>query len=77
MARDKRYLTCYPGPSTEESNPDSSERNISRVEMGKSDATLNEVISRLPVKELPNRSITFTPDGYWVNIKYHFVKGNY
>lgn len=64
-SRAKRYLACCPETSDDSSSysePDT------RSEMVRS-----EVLTELRTKQLPEKLVPCTPEGYWTNGKYHFL----
>ncbi|KAL8145178.1 hypothetical protein AgCh_003399 [Apium graveolens] len=72
--RARKVYNCYPNFSGEESDPDSSGREQIRVVMAKKAFVSAEIISKFRYKKTPGGSVPFTPEGYWIDVKYHFVE---
>ncbi|KAL8105661.1 hypothetical protein AgCh_029458 [Apium graveolens] len=72
--RARKVYNCYPNFSGEESGPDSSGREQIRGEMVKKASASAEIISKFRYKRMPGGSVLFTPEGYWIDVKYHFVE---
>ncbi|KAL8089211.1 hypothetical protein AgCh_038846 [Apium graveolens] len=67
----KAFITCYPGPSSSESE---SSCDSERVEMGKKDSTLDsEAITKLSVAKISSRKVPCSPEGLWVENLGYFV----
>ncbi|KAL8089632.1 hypothetical protein AgCh_039203 [Apium graveolens] len=69
----KAYITCYPGPSSSDSE---SSGNSKRVEMGKKASTLDcEAITKLSVAKISSRKVPCSLEGLWVeNLRYFITK---
>lgn len=65
--RAKRTLSCFLGPDSE----DSAEPQ-SQVDMAKK-SRRPRVLSKLEVKQIPDRQVPCTLDGRWIDGKYHLI----